>query len=792
MTKRLFLLLGLLTTSFALADVKISDLILNSAPATINTADSFPYVNTTSTPLTQRFRISDIPGTPAFVTKFSLYAPLSSPTFTGTVTGTFSGNLTGNVTGNTSGSAGSFTGTLVGDVGGTQSATAIGAGKVTNAMLAGSIADSNLLTISTTGKVANSATTAASANTASAIVARDGSGNFSAGTISANLSGAVTVPAATASTFAYLDSGKSIVSQTPTQATALLNPFTSSLQGLAPSSGGGTSNFLRADGTWAAPPLNAGTVTSVSVSTANGVSGSVATATSTPAITLTLGAITPSSVAASGAVSGSNLSGTNTGDQTIALTGDVTGSGTGTFAASIGANKVTNAQLATMGAHTYKGNNTGSTANAADITPTQLTADLNAFTSSLQGLTPASGGGTINFLRADGSWTTPGGGGTVTSVGLSVPATSIFSATGSPVTATGTLGLTTTGTSGGVPYFSSTSALSSSAVLTANALVVGGGVGVAPAVLGSLGTTTTVLHGNASGAPTFGAASLTADVSGTLPIANGGTNSTATATAGGIGYGTGTAHAYSSAGTAGQMVISGGTGSPTFKTFTAPTVSRVTGSAHSGGFNLTGSGTYTTPANVLYIRVRMVGGGGGGAGSGTAASTGQNGGAGSSTTFGPNLTASAGNGGAGGGTSGASGNANTVSAGPIILVNQAGSQGGGANYQNITTVDTAGGAGGSSVFGGGGSSGYNQTGGAGLADTGSGGGGGGNGAALNSYSGPGGSSGGYIEAIITPTAGQTFSYSAAVAGNTGGSTGTGGNAGGAGAGGQIIVEEYYQ
>lgn len=40
----------------------------------------------------------------------------------------------------------------------------------------------------------------------------------------------------------------------------------------------------------------AGTVTTVSVTTANGVSGSVATATSTPAITLTLGAITPSTV----------------------------------------------------------------------------------------------------------------------------------------------------------------------------------------------------------------------------------------------------------------------------------------------------------------------------------------------------------------------------------------------------------------------------------------------------------------------------------------------------------------
>ena len=39
--------------------------------------------------------------------------------------------------------------------------------------------------------------------------------------------------------------------------------------------------------------VGAGTVTTVSVTTANGVSGSVATATTTPAITLTLGAITP-------------------------------------------------------------------------------------------------------------------------------------------------------------------------------------------------------------------------------------------------------------------------------------------------------------------------------------------------------------------------------------------------------------------------------------------------------------------------------------------------------------------
>ena len=63
------------------------------------------------------------------------------------------------------------------------------------------IADTKLDTIATAGKVSNSATTATSANTASAIVARDSSGNFSAGTVTANLTGNVTGNATTATSF---------------------------------------------------------------------------------------------------------------------------------------------------------------------------------------------------------------------------------------------------------------------------------------------------------------------------------------------------------------------------------------------------------------------------------------------------------------------------------------------------------------------------------------------------------------------------------------------------------------
>lgn len=94
--------------------------------------------------------------TSAIQTQINAKANLASPTFTGTVT--------------------------------------LPSNTVTNDMLAGSIADSKLGTISTAGKVSNSATTATSANTASAIVARDASNNFSTGTITATgVVGRVTV-----------------------------------------------------------------------------------------------------------------------------------------------------------------------------------------------------------------------------------------------------------------------------------------------------------------------------------------------------------------------------------------------------------------------------------------------------------------------------------------------------------------------------------------------------------------------------------------------------------------------
>lgn len=125
-------------------------------------------------------------------------------TFEGALTGDVTGNVTGNLTGAVTGNADTATAlatsrnfSLTGDVtatavgfdgsGNVALSTSIAAGSIVNADINASaaIVDTKLATISTAGKVSNSATTATDANTASAIVARDASGNFTAGVITA-------------------------------------------------------------------------------------------------------------------------------------------------------------------------------------------------------------------------------------------------------------------------------------------------------------------------------------------------------------------------------------------------------------------------------------------------------------------------------------------------------------------------------------------------------------------------------------------------------------------------------
>jgi len=93
----------------------------------------------------------------------------------------------------------------------------------------------------------------------------------------------------------------------------------------------------------------------------------------------------------------------------VTHTGEVTGSA----ALTISANAVTNAKLAQIPTATLKGRTTAGTGNVEDLTAAQATAIMNVFTDLLKGLVPASGGGVVNFLRADGSWAPPAGSGII-------------------------------------------------------------------------------------------------------------------------------------------------------------------------------------------------------------------------------------------------------------------------------------------------------------------------------------------------------------------------------------------
>lgn len=116
---------------------------------------------------------------------------------------------------------------------------------------------------------------------------------------------------------------------TGTAATAMLDTFTAALKGLAPASGGGTTNWLRADGTWAAIPAG------FAGFTVSGDSGSESVVTGdTTAFTTGAGLTTATSKA--------------TTTVTTQITIDTAG--------------VTNAMLATMPAYSVKVNNTAGVA----------------------------------------------------------------------------------------------------------------------------------------------------------------------------------------------------------------------------------------------------------------------------------------------------------------------------------------------------------------------------------------------------------------------------------------------
>lgn len=96
----------------------------------------------------------------------------------------------------------------------------------------------------------------------------------------------------------------------------------------------------------------------------------------------------------------------------------------------------------------FLGNNAGSTGSAQALTPTTATSMLNVFTSTLKGLAPASGGGTTNFLRADGTWAPAGGGASVSSLNSLTGALNIVAGSNITVTPAGS-NITIASTAGG-------------------------------------------------------------------------------------------------------------------------------------------------------------------------------------------------------------------------------------------------------------------------------------------------------------------------------------------------------
>lgn len=175
-----------------------------------------------------------------------------------------------------------------------------------------------------------------------------------------------------------------------------------------------------------------------------------------------------------------------------------------------------------------------------------------------------------------------------------------------------------------------------------------------------------------------------------------------------------------------------------------------------------GSGTYTTPTGVKYIKIEMVGGGGGGGGGSVTNLTPTSG---TNTTFGTSLLTANTN-------SGRTGGGYTINS-PAYGFGVTGGTGGqhtawsGATF----TIQGAGGLGGSSYFGG--SNSAYGAGGEGVAVSSSG----------TAASGMGAGAGGYICAYIDNPS-SSYSYTV----GTGGSGGGGTN----GASGVIIVTEYYQ
>ena len=243
---------------------------------------------------------------------------------------------------------------------------------------------------------------------------------------------------------------------------------------------------------------------------------------------------------------------------------EVDGALDGTFNITAGA--VTLAKMATLAANSFIGNNTGSSATPIALTVTEATAMLNQFTTSAKGLVPAASGGLDNtyFLNATGGWSQPAAGGGTTTFALTMDNGGTGASSGS--TFNGSSPITISYNSIGAPKVDGTGAsgtwsisVSGNAGTVTNGLYSSGSYSN-PTWLTSISGS--IVSGNISGSA--------ANVTGTVALANGGTNANNTAINGGIAYSTASAINITAAGTTGQILKSNGAAAPTWTTATYP------------------------------------------------------------------------------------------------------------------------------------------------------------------------------------------------------------------------------
>jgi len=304
-----------------------------------------------------------------------------------------------------------------------------------------------------------------------------------------------------------------------------------------------------------------GTVTSVSVVSANGFAGTVATATTTPAITLSTsvtGLVKGNGTALSAAVAATDYVAPSAYASANGLT-MATSRLLGRTTASTGAAE----EISVAGGLTLSGGVlTGASGTVTSVTGTSPVVSSGGTTPAIS--MPAATTSVNGYLTST-DWNTFNnkGSGSVTSVGQTFTG-GLISVAGSPITTSGTLALTVAGTSGGIPYFSSGTTWATSAALAANAIVVGGGAGLAPAtvttgtgVVTALGVNvgtagSFIVNGGALGTPSSGTVT---NLTGTASININGTVGATTPTTGAF-----TSVAYTTTLTGGTGIVNLGSG----------------------------------------------------------------------------------------------------------------------------------------------------------------------------------------------------------------------------------------